>query len=489
MNIKFDNSFAQTLKGCYTAQSGREVPKPNLLYLNQDLAEELGLHPDDLASADGTAMLAGIRFPKTARPVAQLYAGHQFGGFSNQLGDGRALLVGELITKDGKRVDMHLKGSGPTPYSRGGDGKAALGPVLREYLMGEAMHALNIPTSRALAVVTTGEDVYRQTALPGAVLTRIAASHLRVGTFQYFAAQGNQDKVRQLLAYAIQRHDPDLKGAEDEAFEFFKAVMHRQISLIAKWMAVGFIHGVMNTDNVSISGETIDYGPCAFMDRYAPDTVFSSIDHGGRYAYANQPVITQWNMARFAEALLSLMADGNQEEAIARATEEINSMPDQYKTAWSKEMRPKLGLHEEQPEDHTLIESLFSTMEGEEVDFTSFFRALISAIEGDDTPVKALFNNPKQLDPWLGQWRARLEREKTGPDQQKVMMQAANPLYIPRNHLVEEALEKAVEEENFDAFNDLLERLKQPFTPVHGQEKYAKPASLSAPPHITYCGT
>ena len=488
--IEFENSYAHDLAGFYTPLSGRAVPAPSLLKLNQELAEELGLSQSFLKSPDGVAMLAGTHFPPSAKPLAQAYAGHQFGGFSSQLGDGRALLIGELIDQHGKRVDLHLKGSGPTPYSRGGDGKAALGPVLREYLMGEAMHALNIPTSRALAVVTTGEEVMRHSPLPGAVLSRVAASHLRVGTFQYFAARGETEKLRQLTTYAIRRHYPELAGQTDDAFQLLRAVINRQVALVAKWMAIGFIHGVMNTDNVSISGETIDYGPCAFMDRYDPATVFSSIDHGGRYSYGNQPVIAQWNMARFAEALLSLINQDDINLAAEKATAELNTIPELYEKCWQKELSRKLGLLQKEEGDLDLIKELHSTMEGQDVDFTSLFRALATAARGDDAPIQELFNNQDTLDQWLLRWKQRLGREEDADLTKRAeAMDKANPIYIPRNHLVEEALIDAVDQGALDKFDTLMQLLKTPYTLQEDKEKYAEPAPKDAAPHVTYCGT
>ncbi|MCB0123227.1 MAG: YdiU family protein, partial [Caldilineaceae bacterium] len=338
LQFNFDNSYARELEGFYVPWEGAKVPDPAIVKLNEPLAEELQLIPAELKSTEGAAILAGAAAPTGATPLAQAYAGHQFGGFSPQLGDGRALLIGEVIDRHGRRRDIHLKGSGRTPFSRGGDGKAVLGPVLREYLMGEAMYALGIPTTRALAAVTTGETIYREGPQPGAVLARVASSHLRVGTFQYFAAHGGEEKIRQLADYAIQRHYPELADAANRYVELLRAVRDRQAQLIAQWMSVGFIHGVMNTDNMAISGETIDYGPCAFMDAYNPKTVFSSIDTGGRYAYGNQPGIAQWNLARFAETLLPLI-DANQEDAVQIATAELHDFADAYRGYWLAAMR------------------------------------------------------------------------------------------------------------------------------------------------------
>ncbi|MCB0183395.1 MAG: YdiU family protein, partial [Caldilineaceae bacterium] len=386
IKFDFDNSYARELEGFYVPWEGAKVPAPTIIKLNEPLAEELQLIPAELKSAEGAAILAGATAPTGATPLAQAYAGHQFGGFSPQLGDGRALLIGEVIDRHGRRRDIHLKGSGRTPFSRGGDGKAVLGPVLREYLMGEAMYALGIPTTRALAAVTTGETIYREGPQPGAVLARVASSHLRVGTFQYFAAHGGEEKIRQLADYAIQRHYPELADAANPYVELFRAVRDRQAQLIAQWMSVGFIHGVMNTDNMAISGETIDYGPCAFMDAYNPKTVFSSIDTGGRYAYGNQPGIAQWNLARFAETLLPLI-DANQEDAVRIATAELHDFADAYRGYWLAAMRQKLGLTTEVEGDLELVNDLLTVLAEQEVDFTKFFRRLAKAVVGDSTPV------------------------------------------------------------------------------------------------------
>jgi serine/tyrosine/threonine adenylyltransferase len=401
----FDNTYARELEGFYVAWKAAQVARPSLVKFNRELAEELGLDADALDSAEGARIFAGNEIPEGAAPLAQAYAGHQFGGFVPQLGDGRALLVGEVIDRNGHRRDIQLKGSGPTPFSRAGDGRAALGPVLREYLIGEAMHALGIPTTRALAAVLTGEPVFRDGALPGAVLTRVAASHIRVGTFQFFAARGDQANVRRLADYVIDRHYPELKGDINPYLALLGRVCDRQAALIARWMHVGFIHGVMNTDNMAISGETIDYGPCAFMDHYDPATVFSSIDLQGRYAYANQPRIGQWNLARFAETLLPLIdADGNR--AIARATEVVNAFPERYEHYWLKGMRAKLGLVSEEEADLNLAADFLRSMEGNNVDYTLAFRYLADAVLGQEERVRALFADPSAYDLWSKHWRA-----------------------------------------------------------------------------------
>ncbi len=479
MGIRLQNSYATELAGFYAAWQGDAAPAPALVMLNHGLADELGLDADFLASPEGRALLTGGTAPAGAVPLAMAYAGHQFGGFSPQLGDGRALLLGEIISPQGARYDLHLKGSGRTPFSRGGDGKAVLGPVLREYLMGEAMHALGIPTTRALAALTTGETIIRDGARPGAVLARVAASHIRVGTFQFFAARGEADKLRQLADYAIARHDPALKA---DYLGFLAAVVARQAKLVAQWMQVGFIHGVMNTDNMVISGETIDYGPCAFLDGYGPDVVFSSIDSHGRYAYGNQPVIAQWNLARLAECLLGLI-DEDTDRAIAKATEVVNGFMPQYQTAWLAGMRRKFGLAGEDAADLALAEDILAVMHAQRVDFTLFFRHLAKAAAGDDAPLRALFSDPAPLVRWLAGWRARLE-----PDAAPGMNQT-NPAYIPRNHLVEAALDAAVAQKDMAPFQTLLDVLGDPFTERAGLEAYTQPAPESFGPFQTFCGT
>jgi serine/tyrosine/threonine adenylyltransferase len=458
----FDNTYARELEGFYVPWKAAQVAQPRLVKLNIELAEELGLDATALDSADGARIFAGNQTPEGAVPLAQAYAGHQFGGFAPQLGDGRALLLGEVIDRNGRRRDIQLKGSGPTPFSRAGDGRAALGPVLREYLIGEAMHALGIPTTRALAAVVTGEPVYRETALPGAVLTRIAASHIRVGTFQMFAARGEQDKVRRLAEYVIERHYPELKNRVNRYLELLERVCDRQAALIASWMHVGFIHGVMNTDNMAISGETIDYGPCAFMDHYDPATVFSSIDTRGRYAYANQPSIAQWNLARLAETLLPLI-DADEKRAIARATEVVNAFTEQYQRHWLKGMRAKLGLVSEDEADLNLATGFLTAMEGKKVDYTLAFRYLADAALGHQEPIRALFADPSAYDLWSGHWRARLAREAVAPLTRAQAMRRVNPAFIARNHRVEEALSAAVERGDYGPLETLLNVLSHPF--------------------------
>jgi uncharacterized protein YdiU (UPF0061 family) len=480
MTFVFDNSYARDLEGFYVVHQGDAVPDPRVLRLNAGLARDLGLDPDALMQE--AQALTGAKAPVGASPLAMAYAGHQFGGFSPQLGDGRALLLGEIVTPSGQRVDLHLKGSGRTPFSRGGDGKAVLGPVLREFLMGEAMHALGIPTTRALAVCTTGESIMRNGREPGAVLARIASSHLRVGTFQFFASRREVGQLRQLLAYAIARHDPDL--APDDALGFLSRVIARQASLIGRWMQVGFVHGVMNTDNMALSGETIDYGPCAFIDIYDPRAVFSSIDHQGRYALGNQPGIAQWNLARFAETLLPLM--GDEAVAIEKATEALAAFAPLYEVAWLTGMRTKLGFATEEQGDLALAEGLYTAMEGQSVDPTAFFRALCRVAGGDARAAHAHFTDPAVLDPWLAQWQARILRDPL--ENRVARMKAVNPVYIPRNHLVEAAL-VAAGQGDMQPFDDLLEVLTDPFTERAGKEVYAEAAPESFGDYTTFCGT
>ena len=481
-----ESTFVDQLDGLYVPWAPAPVPQPTLLFLNDHLASEIGFDPDALRSADGLAVLAGNAVPSGTTPVAQAYAGHQFGDYSPRLGDGRALLLGEVIDRQGRRRDVHLKGSGRTPFARGGDGKAAVGPMLREAIIGEAMHALGIPTTRALAVVATGEPVARDALLPGAVLTRVAASHLRVGTFQYAAATGDQDLLQRLVDHAITRHHPQAADAPAPALALLDAVTRAQASLVARWMLVGFVHGVMNTDNTTISGETIDYGPCAFIDAYDPAAVFSSIDHGGRYAYANQPAIMLWNLARLAETLLTLIHDDT-DTAVAAATEVLDRFPEHLAAVHEPGMRAKLGLdpEEERAGDPELAADLLGLLHEQRVDFTGSFRALSAAARGDADPLRRLFAAPEAVDGWLERWTRRL-----GSDRERVatVMDAVNPVYIPRNHLVEEALDAAT---GGDAapVERLLDVLADPFTERPGLARYADAAPADFGPYQTFCGT
>src|SRR5262245_49079359 len=484
----FDNTYARDLEGFYVPWQAAQVAQPRLVKFNRALAEELGLDADALDSESGARIFSGNELPEGAAPLAQAYAGHQFGGFVPQLGDGRALLLGEVIDRSGQRRDIQLKGSGPTPFSRAGDGRAALGPVLREYMIGEAMHALGIPTTRALAAVLTGEPVFRETALPGAVLTRVAASHIRVGTFQFFAARGEQAKVKRLADYVIERHYPELKEQSNPYLGLLERVCDQQAALVARWMHVGFIHGVMNTDNMAISGETIDYGPCAFMDHYDPATVFSSIDTHGRYAYGNQPKIAQWNLARFAETLLSLI-DADRNRAVARASEVVNNFPQRYEHHWLNGMRAKLGLFTEEEADLNLAAGFLTAMAGSKVDYSLAFRRLASAALGDDQPLRVLFSDPSAYDLWSQHWRARLAREATPPMERAQKMRRANPAFIARNHRVEEALSAAVERDDYAPFDKLLNILAHPFDDQPEFAAFSDPAPDGQGCYQTFCGT
>jgi uncharacterized protein YdiU (UPF0061 family) len=475
--VAFDNTYARELEGFYVPWKAAAVTKPLLVKFNRALAEELGLSADALESELGARIFSGNEVLEGAAPLAQAYAGHQFGNFVPQLGDGRALLLGEVIDRNGKRRDIQLKGSGRTPFSRGGDGKAALGPVLREYLIGEAMYALGIPTTRALAAVTTGEPVYRETMLPGAVLTRVASSHIRVGTFQYFAAKGELEQVRRLAHYVIARHYPELHDHATPYLALLASVADRQASLVAKWMHVGFIHGVMNTDNMSVAGETIDFGPCAFMDHYDPATVFSSIDHHGRYCYDNQPKIAQWNLARLAETLLPLI-DADNDRAIAKAIEIINAFPGSYERYWFDGMRAKLGLSEEKEGDLDLAIGFLKTMEGNNIDWTLAFRYL------NDERIHTLFAGVPDFEAWHQRWKGRL----AGSDQAEAMRRV-NPAFIPRNHRVEEALSAAFERNDYEPFDRLLKILARPFDDQPEFAEFAGPPPERIEGYRTFCGT
>jgi protein adenylyltransferase len=483
----FDNSYVRDLEGLYVPWQATPAPAPRLLALNEALAAELGVDAEALRAPDGVAILAGNATLDATTPVAQAYAGHQFGSFSPRLGDGRALLLGELVDVHGRRRDVHLKGSGRTPFARGGDGRAAVGPMLREYAIGEAMHALGIPTTRALAVLATGEPVARETLLPGAVLVRVAASHVRVGTFEYAAAHGDAALVRRLADYAIARHHPQAFEAQDPYLAFFDAVVEAQASLIARWMLVGFIHGVMNTDNMTISGETIDYGPCAFMDAFDPATVFSSIDHGGRYAYGNQPVIAQWNLARLAEALLAL-PQADADTAREAAIDVLQSFPDRFHAHWARGMRAKLGLTDDQPEADELTDDLLALLRAQAVDFTSCMRALSSAVLDRAAPARSLFTDPRAFDAWSERWRAALSSGASDPGAIAAAMDRVNPVYIPRNHQVEDALDAATAGD-LQPFRRLLDVLARPFDERPGLEAYASPAPSSFGEYRTFCGT
>ncbi|MFZ4810503.1 MAG: protein adenylyltransferase SelO [Ilumatobacteraceae bacterium] len=485
--LALDATFARELPALCRPWQPAPSSEPRLLFANDDLAERLGLDPTWLQSAEGLAVLAGNAVPEGASPIAQAYAGHQFGGYSPRLGDGRALLLGELTDAEGVRRDIHLKGSGRTPFARGGDGKAAVGPMLREAIIGEAMHALGIPTTRALAVVATGDDVARETMLPGAILTRVAASHLRVGSFQYAAALDDPDVLPALVRYAIERHMPEATEASTPALALVDHVVANQAELIAQWMLVGFIHGVMNTDNMTISGETIDYGPCAFMDVHDPSTVFSSIDHGGRYAYGNQPLVAQWNLARLAESLVPLAGD-DIPSAVEALTEILRSFTDRYDTAWRRGMRAKLGLRDEQADDASLFGDLTAILHAQHIDHTIGFRSLSSMLRDQPDRARDLYPDRDAFDAWTSRWLARLDAEGRGRSEVANSMDAANPAYIPRNHLVEEALAAATAGD-LDPMHRLLDALAQPFTERPGLERYAEPSLDTSGRYQTFCGT
>ncbi|KGX84013.1 protein adenylyltransferase SelO [Pontibacillus marinus] len=478
----FDNSYAGLPELFFKEADPTPVKSPQLVILNQSLATSMGLDVEKLQKEEGIETFSGNEVPEGALPIAQAYAGHQFGNFT-MLGDGRAVLLGEHITPSGERFDIQLKGSGRTPFSRRGDGRATLGPMLREYIISESMHALGVPSNRSLAVVTTGESVLRERELPGAVLTRVSDSHLRIGTFEYAAKGGTLEDLRTLADYAINRHYPDIEGHENKYLTFFKEVIKQQAELITKWQLVGFIHGVMNTDNMTISGETIDYGPCAFMDVYHPATVFSSIDVQGRYAYQNQPGIGQWNLARFAEALLPLLHD-DEEHAVELAKEELHKFEDLYYSHWLSGMRRKLGLLNEEEEDRALVEELLRIMKEHEADFTNTFRALTLGKPSDTAMYgKAAFTE------WYKQWQERLERQDESESVVQQLMKKSNPSVIPRNHRVEEALEAAVDKGDYRVLERLMDVLSDPYAYSPEQEEYAELPDPTDRPYTTYCGT
>ncbi len=480
-SVALDDRFARELPELAVRWEAASAPAPRLLVLNEALADALGIDVGWLQSPDGHRFLIGTAVPGGATPVAQAYAGHQFGGFVPRLGDGRALLLGEISTADGGLVDLHLKGSGATPFARGGDGLAAVGPMLREYIVSEAMHAMGIPTTRALAVVATGRPVQRETELPGAVLARVASSHLRVGTFQYAASTGKTDVLRRLADHAIARHHPAAAAAQQPYVAFLEAVTSAQAALVAKWMLVGFVHGVMNTDNMTISGETIDYGPCAFMEAYDPETVFSSIDSWGRYSYGNQPSIAVWNLARFAETLLPLIAD-DQDRGVAVAEEVLAGFAPTFQAALAVGMRAKLGLADGVADEVAtpLMNDLLALLAESRVDFTSFFRHLARAGRGDADSARAMFIDGRAFDDWLTRWRA-LDPNTAGMDR-------VNPLYIPRNHLVEEALTAATGGD-LEPLRRLLDAVTAPFDEQPGLDSYAAPAPEDFGKYRTFCGT
>ncbi len=487
--LPFDNSYLQLPERFYTRLKPTPVSRPGPIRVNRALAEQLGIDADWLASGEGTQVLAGNRIPEGAEPIATVYGGHQFGGWSPQLGDGRAILLGEVIGRDGGRYDIQLKGSGPTPYSRGGDGRAPLGPVLREYIVSEAMAALGVPTTRSLAAVTTGDPVYREVTEPGAVLTRVAKSHIRIGTFQYFFARQDIEALRLLVDHVIERHYPAAAGADNPAIALLEAVIAGQASLLAQWQLLGFIHGVMNTDNMLLSGETIDYGPCAFMDTYDPATVFSSIDRQGRYAYGNQPGIAHWNLSRLAQALMPVI-HADEDQALRLAQDSLDAYPDLFHTAYRHGMASKLGLSGAATGDESLAIDLLGLMAQEQSDFTLAFRRLADlAHPASGHGVGNLFEFSVAFESWLVRWRQRIEEDLQSADDRQASMYRANPVFIPRNHLVAAAIDAAVNEADFAPFNRLVDLLEQPPDFESGLEAYARPPRPEEVVSKTFCGT
>jgi uncharacterized protein YdiU (UPF0061 family) len=489
MRLDLQNTYSSLPPRFYARVAPTTVRDPRLVVFNSRLAEDLGFDAATL-EREAALLFSGNRPPEDADPIAMAYAGHQFGGFVPQLGDGRAILLGERVGRDGVRRDLQLKGSGRTPFSRNGDGRAALGPMLREYLISEAMHALGVPTTRSLAVVTTGEQVIREDLLPGAVLTRVAASHIRVGTFEFFAARNDREAMNALLDYVIARHYPDARAAAVPALAVLDAVARRQAALIADWLGVGFIHGVMNTDNMAISGETIDYGPCAFMDRHDANTVFSSIDHGGRYAFGNQPAIAQWNIARFAETLLPLI-DSDNGKAIELATAVVNDFMTEFDAQLLARMRRKIGLANELEGDAELVSALFATMQAAGADFTLTFSRLARCADEspDDASLLELFTPTTGIAHWLRRWRERLAREPRTAAERAASLRRANPAFIPRNHRVEAALEAASTHGDFAPFRELLNILERPYDDQPGREEFEQPPGPGERVFRTYCGT
>jgi uncharacterized protein YdiU (UPF0061 family) len=486
MTIAFDNSYARLPPRFFVRQAPAAVPEPKLVRLNTELAIELGLDPDYLASPDGVAMLAGNLVADGSEPLAMAYAGHQFGGWSPQLGDGRALLLGEVIDKKGQRRDIQLKGSGRTPFSRMGDGRAVLGPVLREYMISEAMAALGIKTTRALAAVTTGQQIARTELLPGAIFTRVATSHIRIGTFEFFAGRRDAEGLKQLADYVIDRHYPEARSADAPYAALLEAVIGRIADLIASWQSIGFIHGVMNTDNMSIVGETIDYGPCAFMDTYDPATVYSSIDHMGRYAFGNQPEVAHWNLSRLAISLLPVL-DDNQERAIELAQSALDRFPARFREAYATRMRAKLGLATEEDGDLALSQDLLDRMAEGKADFTLTFRRLSDlALGGDAEKLRQLFQNPASFDEWAVIWRERLARD-TG--EAIPLMHSANPAFIPRNHRVQAVIAAAEGAGDFAPLDTLLTVLAKPYEDQPEFASFAEPPQPGEEVTATFCGT
>ena len=478
----FDNSYARLPKEFFVHQPPTPVRSPNIIFWNNPLATSLGLNSALLQKQGGANFFSGNTIPPGARPIAQAYAGHQYGQF-NILGDGRAILLGEQMTPNGERFDLQLKGSGPTPFSRGNDGRATLGSMLREYIMSEAMHALGIPTTRSLAVTTTGEYVDRESPTHGAVLTRVASSHIRAGTFEYVAVKCDPSQLKILADYTIKRHFPDLLNHANPYLDFLFNVVERQAALIARWQLIGFVHGVMNTDNMAISGETIDYGPCAFMNSYNPDTVFSSIDKKGRYSFKNQPTVAIWNLSRFGEVILPLLHPDS-EKGLIIAQEAMESFSTKFQRYWLAGMRGKLGLFSEENEDFYLIDDLLKWMKENNTDYINTFRALSSQNVSKD-----MFTKSESFVPWHKRWKERLKRQKESEDMSKNLMRHVHPAVIPRNHLVEEAIQAAVERSDYTVMQNLLDALQNPYDETKRNPKYTQTPLPSETPYKTFCGT
>lgn len=490
---KFNNSYVLLPERFYTRQAPEPVRAPGLIRINRALAEQLGIPMEWLNSPEGLQVLAGNQLAAGSEPIATVYAAHQFGGWNPRLGDGRAVLLGEVVDALGQRFDIQLKGSGRTPYSRGGDGRSPLGPVLREYIVSEAMAALGVPTSRSLAAVTTGEKVRRERSLPGGILTRVSSSHIRIGTFQYFASRDDQEAVHILADHVIKRHYPAAAKAERPYVALLQAVIARQAHLVAQWMQLGFIHGVMNTDNMLVSGETVDYGPCAFIDQYHPDKVFSSIDEQGRYAYSNQPGIAQWNLAWLARALLPLL-DEDEDAAAQAGQQAIDGYVRQYEEAYDDLMRRKLGLTRISETSKTLVQELLQGMHEADADYTLTFRRLAELAgptpgSGQSDSVAGFFELPDNLAPWLDKWRLQLAAEKVPAAERQQQMLARNPVFIARNHLVEEAIRAASDRDDFEPFHRLVERLAAPCSYDASDARYAMPPQPEQVVARTFCGT
>lgn len=488
MTIAFNNSYINLPEQCYRQQAPTPVATPGLIRVNQQLCAQLNIDPTWLSSEAGVSVAAGNTIAEGSQPIATVYAGHQFGNWNPQLGDGRAVLLGEVLDQNNNRFDVQLKGSGPTPYSRGGDGRAPLGPVLREYIVSEAMAALGVPTSRSLAAVTSGERVYREQDLPGAVLTRVAQSHIRIGTLQYFAAQQDLPALEALVAHIIQRHYPQAQQSENSTLAMFELILAKQASLVAHWQSLGFIHGVMNTDNILLCGETIDYGPCAFMDTFNPDQVFSSIDRNGRYAYSNQPGIMQWNLSALAQALVPLLAP-KQDQAVELARSALDKFPALFSQAYMQQMLKKIGISDIKDGDDVLLQDLLTLMAQHNCDFTHCFRFLISRNSNPDNGIPGDFSLSTGFDPWLDRWQQRRLIDKQSTEQQQALMCQANPVFIPRNHIIEAAIDSASQQQDFSLFNKMVDALATPYTYNPDYANFALAPKQDQIVKQTFCGT